>query len=410
VPRPETLLVIQSFAIALGAVPVYLIARRDLGAWPGVTLSAVYLLYPALHGVNSFDFHPVAFAIAPLLMSYYMFKTGRYRSALGFAFVALLCKENVALVVGAMGLYWLWEARHGRPFTLERRMVPREPAVRYALVFLALGVVWLVLAVGVVVPHFNADGAYPYFAKYHYDNALYNALLMPASKVEYLAKLLAPVALMPALGLTQMVIALPAIAQNVMTTHIDQVSIQFHYSALVVPGVMIATIAGVQRLATISGSVEGSVVCKALAPVVGSTILAVALFSPSPLALNQVMPRVGVHEHILNRAISLIPVEASVYTQNDRYPHVCERLNAYVHLPRPETDLFEFYDGRYEYILMDTTSEQCTLDFATPASLERLDREYSVYAQGDGVILYRRGYHGESIDLTLAGDRGENSP
>ena len=59
---------------------------------------------------------------------------------------------------------------------------------------------------------------------------------------------------------------------------------------------------------------------------------------------------------------------------------------------------------------MDTTSEQCTLDFATPASLERLDREYGVYAQGDGVILYRRGYHGESIDLTLAGGRGENSP
>lgn len=405
VPRPETLLVIQSFAISLGAVPVYLIARRDLGQWPGVVLAGVYLLYPALHGVNSFDFHPVAFAIAPLLTSFYMFKTGRHRWALGFALIALLCKENVALVVGAMGLYWLWESRHGAPVAFERRLMPQEPEARYSLVFVGLGVVWLALTVGVLIPHFNTEGAYPYLAKYHYDNALYNVFLVPALKAAYLAKLLAPLAMVPILGLAQLVVALPAFAQNIMTTHVDQMSIQFHYSALVIPGVMIATISGLKRLATVKGRLDNGVVYRALAVVMASTLLAVALTSPSPLALNQMMPRVGAHEHILNRAISLIPEKAAVYTQNDRYPHVCERLHAYVHLPRPGTDMFEFYGGQYEYILMDTTSEQCTLNFATEDSLKRLEREYGVYAEGDGVVLYERGYSGESIDLTA--EQGE---
>ena len=46
---PETLLVLQSFFLALGALPIYWIARKKLNELAGLVFSASYLLYPALH-------------------------------------------------------------------------------------------------------------------------------------------------------------------------------------------------------------------------------------------------------------------------------------------------------------------------------------------------------------------------
>ncbi|HEX3595365.1 MAG TPA: DUF2079 domain-containing protein, partial [Polyangiaceae bacterium] len=56
-PFAETLLVLQTVFLAAGAVPVYLLGRHHLrhrGA--AVALATTYLAYPALHGVNFFDF------------------------------------------------------------------------------------------------------------------------------------------------------------------------------------------------------------------------------------------------------------------------------------------------------------------------------------------------------------------
>ena len=56
-----TLLILQSVALGLGAIPVYLLAKDKIGSLPvAVALAAAYLLYPALHAVNTFDFHEIA--------------------------------------------------------------------------------------------------------------------------------------------------------------------------------------------------------------------------------------------------------------------------------------------------------------------------------------------------------------
>lgn len=57
----ETLLVFQSFVLALGAYPLYLLARKELKSEvAGIVFAVAYLLYPPLQGVNWFDFHPQA--------------------------------------------------------------------------------------------------------------------------------------------------------------------------------------------------------------------------------------------------------------------------------------------------------------------------------------------------------------
>ncbi len=70
-PHPETLLVIQTFALALGAWPVYLLARLKLP--PGYALAwvAVYFLFVPLAFINLYDFHEVALSVAPLGFALY---------------------------------------------------------------------------------------------------------------------------------------------------------------------------------------------------------------------------------------------------------------------------------------------------------------------------------------------------
>ena len=67
-PSPVTLITIQVVAVALGALPVYWLARRHTGsAWVGGLLALTYLAYPWTAWIALDAFHPVALAI-PLLL------------------------------------------------------------------------------------------------------------------------------------------------------------------------------------------------------------------------------------------------------------------------------------------------------------------------------------------------------
>ena len=85
---PRALLLLQTAVIALGAWPVYLIARRAVGgrrsAAPNadyvsplrdhalpVTFALAYLFFPAIESANVFDFHAVALAPTFFLFAFY---------------------------------------------------------------------------------------------------------------------------------------------------------------------------------------------------------------------------------------------------------------------------------------------------------------------------------------------------
>jgi uncharacterized membrane protein len=60
-PSPDLLLVAQGVALALGALPVFLLARKHLRSGrAGVAFALAYLLYPATTWTALNEFHPVA--------------------------------------------------------------------------------------------------------------------------------------------------------------------------------------------------------------------------------------------------------------------------------------------------------------------------------------------------------------
>src|SRR6266542_1249975 len=72
-PHPETLLVAQTVALALGAWPVYLLAKRLLP--PGIERLIwifAYTFSAPLSFITLYDFHEVALAVLPLGLAMYV--------------------------------------------------------------------------------------------------------------------------------------------------------------------------------------------------------------------------------------------------------------------------------------------------------------------------------------------------
>lgn len=111
-PRAETILMLQAVWLSIGVVPLYLLAKRRLGSgWFGVLLAGIYVLYPALHGANLFDFHSLTLVIPSLLWSIYLVDA---KSKWGYAAVIglmLLTREDMSLLACFVGAYAILRRR-----------------------------------------------------------------------------------------------------------------------------------------------------------------------------------------------------------------------------------------------------------------------------------------------------------
>ncbi len=106
----EALLVLQSFAIAVGALAIFWIAHRRfvetsrpaVSPWPeiaAVLFAALYLLFPALEAANLAEFHAVVLAPAPLLFAYHYGTEKAWGRFALFALLALATQEGISLLV-----------------------------------------------------------------------------------------------------------------------------------------------------------------------------------------------------------------------------------------------------------------------------------------------------------------------
>ncbi|MGE5334585.1 MAG: DUF2079 domain-containing protein [Nitrososphaerota archaeon] len=246
---PETLIVIQNVAMALGAIPLFLLSLRRLPTLPllGVAFAAAYLLAPEFLGAALWDFHSVALATPLLILAIWALDAEHYRTFALAAVLAALTKEDVALSLALLGLLIIvWRKR---------------PV--FGLAVVVLSVAYAALCFAVVLPHFNGgiSGGNNFWYRYSWlggsagaaiKNILANPLLpftiLDANRMGYLAMLLRTGGglgiFMPALWLC----ALPELAVNVLSVHIEQYSGFFQYNAVILAYLMPAAVYGVAAL------------------------------------------------------------------------------------------------------------------------------------------------------------------
>ena len=174
----------ESFALALGAIPVYWKAWRQTQCrWRATCLACAYLLYIPMQRLDiSIDFktfRPEAFGIPLLLAALNALDLRRWKAFCAWLFAALMVKEDYALIIGPLGL---WIAVH--EFRIAPTGTPRWRRSWPGLALAAGAVVYLWWAVKVAIPYFKA-GNEVHYAKYFSqfgkstNEILYNLLIHP---------------------------------------------------------------------------------------------------------------------------------------------------------------------------------------------------------------------------------------
>ena len=273
---PLFLLVVQVAAQGLGAVAVYLLARDRLEArWPAVAVAGTLLLHPTYQFHVWEWFHPDVLAIPAVLFAYWAARAERWRWFVVAAVVAALCKEDVALALIIIGI--LIAVRGDR---------------RIGTIVAVASAAWFLLCTRVLLPYFNGigpfyDSLFGQFGKSPVE-VVGNVMSHPGDAVDvatqpdrmsYYRMMLAPVAFLPLLAIPTLFIGLPMLSVNVLSTLPYLRDSKYHWSALVLAGVMLATveaIAWIGRTPALRTAAVGLVVATSFASTVA--------WGPSPVS------------------------------------------------------------------------------------------------------------------------------
>jgi uncharacterized membrane protein len=323
-PSPDMLLVVQAVAVALGAVPVFWLARKHLrSGHAGLGFACAYLLYPATGWLTLNEFHPVALATPLLLFAFWYLDEDRLLPFVLFALAASACKEEIALVVAGFGIW----------YAISRRRWLAGGAI--ALV----GGAWAAVAIAVIIPHYNDGAESDFYGRYSEVGGSAAGILKTtvtdplrvadaafgARDLRFLLQLVAPLAGLCLLSPLVLVAAVPELAINLLSATTTQTSIHFHYTAGLIPVLVIAAVFGAKRLSRWTVAVSMVVVAAALAanwllgPIPGWRHV------PGGERFQATAARVTQHDLIADRALKLIPDNAVVSATNTLGAHLSAR-------------------------------------------------------------------------------------
>mgnify|MGYP001078325195 CR=1 FL=1 len=344
---PKTLLVFQTLIVALGALPLFWLAKEMFGeSLVALVFPLVYLLFPALEAANLFDFHPTTLAASFLAYAFHYLYRRRYDWFFLFAVLLMVCKEEMPLLVIMMGLYALLVQRNWR----------------VGLTAISLGAAWFIIAVCIVIPHYNPKGESPYLAAYGYlgggplgvlkglltrpDLVIPN--LFTKDKALYLWGLLAPVAFLSLLAPQILLLSLPTLAINLLSTKPEFYTLEkFHYAAPLVPFVILSTLFGIDYLVVHLPPhlrmKRQTLLYLVSALVLISTLLYHRGHGFTPLAAGFQIPKVTSHHHLAQALMALIPDGATVSAQSRLNPHLSQRPKIYM-FPKVEDAEYVFFD------------------------------------------------------------------
>lgn len=114
VPKPETLLVIQSISLGLGAIPLFAFARRRIPEWAACLVALAYLSYYPMHGANFYEMKEPPTAAAFVLATIWAVDSGRFKTGWVFFFLSMFMREDMPIPLTVIGVFFLLSGQKPR--------------------------------------------------------------------------------------------------------------------------------------------------------------------------------------------------------------------------------------------------------------------------------------------------------
>lgn len=256
---PETLLVIQTVVLALGAYAVFQIALFVFEKFTykhsiALVFSLAYLLYSPMQRANNFDFHPVTLATSLLLFMFYFFLRKQYWISGLFFLLSLISKEQVSLTTTLFGIYILYYFAKTK-ISNRKRWFP--------LAIVGISIIWFLLSLYIIIPYFH-KGAHFALGKFSdfgespknvFIGIFKNPIrifyrLIERDSLRYFWFLLGPLGFLSLFSPLTLAIALPEFAINILSNDGNMRNVIYHYTSVIQPFVFISAIYGSYYLIT----------------------------------------------------------------------------------------------------------------------------------------------------------------
>ena len=376
-PNVHWLFLVQSTALALGALPTWYLARlAGLREHQAIALSIVYLLYPVIFNANLFDFHPEVIAVPALFAAILAARLGQL---LGFSLAIILvlgCKFILALTVAALG-GWL--------LVIEKKR-------GCGVIALLAGIAWFFIATQVILPTFNPQqitslSRYGYLG-HSIPEIIPNLFLKPGTiltvilsfdNLKYLILVFAPVIWGLSLKhITGLIPAIPTLVLNLLADYQPQKDIVAQYSLPLIPFLLVIVIA---TLADGKGWFQDYRKFTLWSLIVFLGLARWSYFFTKYLPTLDTWQATG-------EAIALVQTQGGVYTTNEISPHLSHRPLIERTVNTEPQDL-----SKFEYVLLNQRhpGSNSSPEF-TAKLIEQLQQtpQFQLRYQKDGVFLFQK--------------------
>jgi len=414
----RAILLLQVMLVALGAWPLFELARRKTTPLIALALATAYLLNPALQSAVLTEFHAIPLAVPLILWAFWAVEAERWGQFIVAALLVASVKEEAALLAAGLSVWAIWRGwlinrkqktdtsqqptpntqNDFRPPTSDRRPLIAGSAV------LVLSLLWFYLATFVIIPAY-AEPVYgtaesSYFQRYGdlgnspvdivksfvtQPDVVWRIASQPA-RVNYLLGLLAAFGFLSLLAPEILLLSLPVLLANLLSAYPAQYYGEFHYTAPLVPYFAVAAAYGAHRLLGLSARLRPHVSRFTPYAIAIWFILSAGFVylqaGHGPLGGNYDPTTITEHHRLLDRFVDQVPANAAVATTAAVHPHVSHRRYVYsfpIGLEAP---------GRADWALIDVTTntDMAPGDVRTTVE-EMLAGDWGVVDAADGFLL-----------------------
>jgi len=244
-PDPRTLLLLQSIGLVATIFPLYWTARPRIGYFLSLLMVIVYLASPIVQVVNKTNFAEIKLAIPLLSFALFFLLRGRYIALFICLGVALILKQEVAIICTGFAAYL---------FFAKRKLL--------GLAILSLSLGLFLLIVLFVYPSLY-QGEYSVFSeRYGYlgnslDRIVVSLIQKPQvvlehlwipEKIQFALYLLSPLAFLSLVGAEIMLISLPIWGYTLLSDFAQQYAVGQYYQAPFAPFLFFGAVLGLERL------------------------------------------------------------------------------------------------------------------------------------------------------------------